>query len=97
MALNTYEMCSNGIKLAFFPKNYEKLLSSWGLFPQTPITSGGSGLRPQIPVCNTFDLKHTSLLKHVSQIRYFCILSIGLIIPLLERIPSYVPTPDHGF
>ena len=41
MALNTCEMCSNGIKIAFFPKNYEKSPSGLGLCPQTHIASGG--------------------------------------------------------
>ena len=39
--LNTCEMRSNGIKTAFFSKNYEK-------------SPGGWGLRPQTPVCNKF-------------------------------------------
>ena len=58
-------MRSNGIKIAFFPKNYEKL-------------SNGCGLRPQTPVCDTFELQYTSLLKHVSQSRHFRVLTIGL-------------------
>ena len=43
------EMWSNGIKIAFFPKNYEKSPSSLGLHPQTPTVSGGWGLRSQAP------------------------------------------------
>ena len=31
MAVNTREMRSNGIKIAFFPKNLQKLPSGWGL------------------------------------------------------------------
>ena len=31
MAVNTLEMWSNGIKIAFFPKNLQKLASGWGL------------------------------------------------------------------
>ena len=48
MALNTCEMWSNGIKIAFFSKNVQKLHSGWGLPPQTP-------------VCDTFE--YTSLLN----------------------------------
>ena len=83
MALNTCEMWSNGIKIAFFRKNYEKSPSCWEL-------------RPHTPVCDTFELRYTSLLKHVSQFRHFRILSFGLS-PLLERIPRYVPTPGRDF
>ena len=71
MALNTWKMYSNGIKIAFFQK----------------IT--------QTPVCDTFELQHTSLLKHVFQFRHFRILTFGLS-PFLERVPSCVPT-GHGF
>ena len=71
MALNTCEMWSNGIKIAFFfPKNYEKSPSGWELRPPEPIASGGWRLRPQTPVCDTFELQYTSLLKHVSQFRH---------------------------
>ena len=83
MALNSCEMWSNGIKIAFFSKNYEK-------------SPNGLGLRPQTPVCDTFDLQYTSLLKHVSQFTHFRILSIGLS-PFLEGVPSYESTPGHGF
>ena len=65
MALKTSEMWYNGIKVAFFSKNYEKSLSGWGL-------------RPQTPICYTFELQYTSLLKHVSEFRHFRISSIGL-------------------
>ena len=50
MALNTSEMWSHSIKIAFFPKSYEKL-------------PGCGGLRPQTPVCDTFELQYTSLLN----------------------------------
>ena len=81
MALNTCEMWSNGIKIVFFPKNYEKSPSGWGLRPQIPIASRVT------PVCDTFELQYTSLLKHVSQFRHFRILTIGLSL-LLERVPA---------
>ena len=71
------------LKQLFFQKNYEK-------------SPSGCGLRPQTPVCDTFELQYTLLLKHVSQFRHFRILTIGLS-PLLERVLSYVPTPGHGF
>ena len=71
MALKMCKMWSNGIKTTFFPKNYEKSSSGWGLRPQTPIASGGWRLRPQTPVWDTFELQYTSLLKHVSQFTHF--------------------------
>ena len=89
-------MRSNGIKIAFFSKTLGKIAQRLGASPQTPIVSGGWELRLQTPVCDTFELHYTSLLKHVSQFRHFRILTIGLS-PLLERVPSYVPTPGHGF
>ena len=96
MALNTCEMCSNGIKIAFFSKKLRKIAQRLGALPPDPHSFRRLRAPPQIPVCDTFELQCTSLLKHVSQFGHFCILSIGLI-PLLERIPSYEPTPDHGF
>ena len=83
MALNTCEMWSNGNKIAFFSKKYEKLPSGCGLCPQTL-------------VCDTFELQYTCLLKHVSQFTHFRTLSIGLS-PLLEGVPSCESTPGHGF
>ena len=47
MALNMCEMWFNGIKIAFFPKNYKNLLNSRGLCPQTPKASGRWGPCPQ--------------------------------------------------
>ena len=48
------------------------------------------------PLCDTFELQYTSLLKHVFQFTHFRILSIGLS-PLIEGVPSYEPTSGHGF
>ena len=62
----------NGIGIVFFPKKLRKNR------PQTPLASGGWRLCPQIPVCDTFELQYTPLLKHVSQFRYFCSLTLGL-------------------
>ena len=62
---------------------YEKSPSGWELHPQTP-------------VCDMFELQYTSLLKHISQFRHFCILTIGLR-PLLEQVPSYMSIAGHGF
>ena len=61
MAVNSCEMWSNGIKIAFFFQNLQKLPSSWGLCPQTPIATGGWRLRPKTPVCDTFE--YTSFLN----------------------------------
>ena len=76
MALNTCKMWFNGIKIAFFPKNYKKSLSGWGLRHQTPKASGGWGPRPQTPICDTFDLH--KLYKHVSKVRYLHFWTIRL-------------------
>ena len=48
MALNKSEMWSNRIKIGFFPKTLQKSPSVWGL-------------RPQSPVCDTFE--YASLLN----------------------------------
>ena len=55
MALNMCEMWFNGIKIAFFPKNYKKSPNSWGL-------------RPQTPVCDTFELHWFS--ENVSKVTH---------------------------
>ena len=65
MALNACEMWSNGIKVSFFSKKITKNRPAAGGFAPTP-------------VCDTFELQYTFLLKHVSQSRHFCILSISL-------------------
>ena len=85
MALNTCEMWSNGIKIAFFSKKLRKIARRLRASPSDP-----HSLRQR------FNCRTTSLLKHVSQIRHFRILNIGLS-PLLERVPSHVPTPGHCF
>ena len=61
MAVNTCEMWSNGIKIAFFSKNLQKSPSGWVLRPQTPIVTGGGELCPHTPICDTFE--YTSLLN----------------------------------
>ena len=60
MAVNTCEMWSNGIKIAFFSKTYKNRPAA-GSLPQTPIATGGWELHPQIPVCDTF--KYTNFLN----------------------------------
>ena len=76
MALNTCEMWSNGIKIAFFPKNYKKLTAAGGFTPQAPIASGGWGLRPQTSVLDSFQVRKYTL--HISQFRYFQFLPSSL-------------------
>ena len=56
MAVNACEIWSNGIKIAFFSKNLQKLPSSWGLCPQTPI-------------CDTFE--YTSVLNKSPKLDIF--------------------------
>ena len=48
MALNTSEMWFNGIKIAFFPKNYKKSPNSWGLRPRPSggFRGGDGGMHP---------------------------------------------------
>ena len=70
---NLFELWSNGIKIAFFPKNYKKLLSGCGFRPKTPIASSGWELCPQIPACDTFELHNFD--QFVSQ---FTLFSFGL-------------------
>ena len=77
-------MWSNSIKIAFFPKNYEKSPKGLGLSPQTPIASDGWGLRPQTP--SVIRLNYSTLLysTHVPQFRHYGILTIGLSLSLNE-------------
>ena len=80
--LNFFNWLSNGSKHVqnviqwywnsfFFQKLTKKL-------QKIALASGGSGLRLQTPVCDTFELQYTSLLKHISQFRYFCTFTLGL-------------------
>ena len=79
MALNTSEMWSKGIKIAFYFKNLQKIAQRMGLRPKTPRASGGGELRTKTVVCDAFELHQ--LTRHVSQVRHFHFLTISL--PLL--------------
>ena len=57
MALNTWEMWSNGVKTSFFFKKLRKIAQ------RLPIDSGGYGLRPPTRICDTFELQNTYLLN----------------------------------
>ena len=58
MVLNTCEMWSNGIKMAFFFQKLIKIAQRLGALPPDPhIAFGG----PQTPLCDTFE--YTSLLN----------------------------------
>ena len=84
MALDTGEMRSNGIKIAFFSKKLQKIVQRLGGFASRP---------PSVIRLNY----STHLYSNSSpQFRHFLILTIGLS-PLFERVPSYVPTPGHRF
>ena len=53
MTLNTCEVWFNGIKIAFFPQNFQKIAQQPGASPPDQ-----QSLRPrhQTPVCDTFEL-----------------------------------------
>ena len=72
MAVNMFELLSNGIKIAFFfQKHYKKSPSG----PQTPIASGDWELRPQIPVCDALVLHYFT--QHISRFKRFCFSTFG--------------------
>ena len=54
MVLNTSEMWSNGIEIAFFSKNRP---ADESFAPRTPIASGSWGLCAQTPVFDTIELR----------------------------------------
>ena len=93
MVVNTCEMWSNGIKIAFFSKNLQKSPSGWGLCPQTPIATGGWGFRPQTLVCGTFE--YTSLLTTSPKVRHLHFLTISFRpLPLPK---SWLSATDYSF
>ena len=94
MALNTCKMWSNGLKIAFFPKNCKKSHNGWGFRPQTPKATGGWGPRPQTPVCDTFELHKLS--QHVLKVRSLHFSTISLS-PHLLQSPGYVQTGNNDF
>ena len=65
-----------------------------GVRSQTPKASGGWGLRPQTPVCDTFELHQLS--QHVPKVRYLQFLTISLS-PLPLQNPGYVQTGNKDF
>ena len=58
MSVNTREMWSNGIKIAFSFQKLTKIAQRLGALPQIPIANGRWGLRDT--------LEYTSLLTHIS-------------------------------
>ena len=70
----------------FFQK-LRKIAQRLGAPPPDPYSLRRLGTQPSDP----------RQIQHVSQFRYFRILTIGLSPPPRERVPSYVPTPDQGF
>ena len=61
MAVNTCEMWSNGIKIAFFFQKLIKIAQRLGALPPDPHSHPRQGLRPKTPVCETFE--YTSFLN----------------------------------
>ena len=61
-------MWSNGIEIAFFPKTYKNRPAA-GALPHIPLATGGWGLHPQTPVCDTFE--YTSLLNTFPKLDIF--------------------------
>ena len=54
MAVNTYEIWSNGIKITFFPKTYKNRPAAEGFAPKPPLPPE-AGENPPHPVCDTFE------------------------------------------
>ena len=84
MALNTCEMWSNGIKVAFFSKKLEKIVQQLGASPPDPQSLRRRGPRPQTPVCDTFEIHKLS--QHVSKVTYLHFSTISL-----SPLPSQNP------
>ena len=58
MALNAFELWFNGITIAFFTKQLQKIAQRLGTGPPDPPKAyGGWRLRLQTPVCDTFELR----------------------------------------
>ena len=55
MAVNTCEMWSNGIKIAFFSKNLQKPPTAGGFAPRPHSHRQLGATPPQTPVCDTFE------------------------------------------
>ena len=76
MALNSCEMWSNVIKIAFFSKNLQKSPSGWGLCPQTPVS-------------DTFE--YTSLLNTSSKLDFYTFQQLVFTFSLYQN-PGKVPS-----
>ena len=75
MALNMCEMWSNGIKIAYYSKKFQKLTQRLEAETQTPIATGGWGLGPQTPsVIRLSTLAYSaSLLSSTFPLSNYCI------------------------
>ena len=68
---NGSELVRNAIQWdlnSFFFQKLTKIAQQLGALPQTPIATGGWGLCPQTPVCDTFE--YTSLLNTSSKLDF---------------------------
>ena len=95
MFLKTCKMWSKGIKL-FFSKKLRKIAQRLGASLPDHHSFRRLGAKHSDSCLWYVWITVTSLLKRVSQLRHFRILTIDLS-SFLERVPSYVPTPGHGF
>ena len=78
------------LKKLFYPKSTKNRPTAGGFAK----ASGGWGLRPQPPVCDTFESNKLS--QHVPKVRYlyFSIISKS---PLPLQNPGYVQTGNNDF
>ena len=84
-------------KTAFFFKKLRKIAKRLGASPPDPYTLRRLGAPPPDTLNDTFELRYTPLLNYTSpNLRHSHSLTIGLS-PLLEPVPSYMPTLSHGF
>ena len=94
MALNTCEMWSIGIKIAFFPKKLQKIAQRLGASPPDPPkppAPGGPAPNPRL-----WYIWVTLAFSHVPKVGYLHFSTISLSLFPLQN-PGYVPTDNNNF